>query len=152
MHALGTYHQELRHNISTAKYGTGLWKANLYGVYCCPCFVLILKSLTGNITVGFARAQHCLASRDAVVTQLLVKQQLGSAVCGVHDGISKLKELWHHLAPQAGQQLLPEILHLPLNGSFHRLHVDGVAANVHLVGQLLCISCRCLQASRHRVK
>ncbi len=62
-----------------------------------------------------------------------------------------LEEVWQHLAPQAGQQFFPELLHLPLDGSFHRLCVDGVAANVDLIGQLFCISCQCLQASRHRV-
>lgn len=49
------------------------------------------------------------------------------------------------LAPEASQHLLFQLLHLPLNGSLDRVSGDCVAAKLHFIGKLFCVSGCCLQ-------
>lgn len=49
------------------------------------------------------------------------------------------------LAPEASQQLIPQVPHLPFNGSLHSVSQNGVAAKLDLVRQLLCIPSSSLQ-------
>lgn len=50
-----------------------------------------------------------------------------------------------NLAPETSQHFLSQVLHLPLNASLDRMGGHCVAADLHFIGELLCVSGGCLQ-------